>query len=48
MEHKSIIMIYCKDNTKRRIQVIGNWNSTSAISLAKDIEGSNYLSCIVE
>lgn len=43
-EIKSMLTIFCKDNTKRIVQVIGNYNMNSAILLAKDLEHENYLS----
>lgn len=38
----SIIVIHCHDNTRRRIKVIGLWNSASATTLGKDLEKGNF------
>jgi len=41
---KSMLSVSCKDGTKRIIRVVGNYNQTMAILLAKDLENNNYLS----
>jgi len=40
----TIITINCLDGTSRIIKVEGNWAFSTAESLARDIEGSNYRS----
>lgn len=41
-ERKTMITIHCKDGSRRVIKCIGTYNTTTATSLAKDLEGDNY------
>ena len=44
---KSILIIECQDNTKRRIEVLGQYSYDVAVRLARDIEGVNYKSVTI-
>ncbi len=39
---KTKIVIFCRDNTRRIINVIGNYNIGMATSLGKDLERGNF------
>lgn len=43
-ERRTLIIVNCKDNSKRVIRVEGMWSTEKASELGKDLEGSNYSS----